>query len=273
MERLPFEEMLPANHLVKGRAFCLARPGEVYALYLPSGGSVSVELVEGNQYKAEWYDPRTGEWTAGSAVAGGVRTLAAPDGRDWAVRVLRTQGTAVGKPIAPSARISSVRGQSVPVHLAGLGAGGFAYEIVTPPKQGKLDGTDADRTYRPNPGYTGADRFEWRLRGKGWVSNTATVSITVNASGVNTAPRAEDLDVTVTAGQPKTFILPYTDPDGPGPFAVRIVKRPGHGSAEGMDNDITYTPEAGYRGSDEIEWLVSDGEGRSNRAKVRIVVK
>jgi hypothetical protein len=88
------------------------------------------------------------------------------------------------------------------------------------------------------------DRFEWRLRGKGWVSNTATVSIVANASGVNTPPRADDLSETVEAGQPKTFILPYTDPDGPGPFIVRITKRPAHGTADGLDNDITYTPTA-----------------------------
>ena len=127
--------------------------------------------------------------------------------------------------------------------------------------------------FRPNPDFTGQDQFEWRVRGKDWVSNTATVAVAANASGVNTPPRAENLAVTVRSGQPKTFILPYSDADGPGPYRIVISKRPSKGIIEGIDNDITYTPAPGFRGADEIEWLVRDGEARSNVAKVRILVE
>ncbi|MFQ5808236.1 MAG: DUF5060 domain-containing protein, partial [Armatimonadota bacterium] len=48
MESLPFWEMEASNSLVtSGTAFCLAKPGAAYALYLPSGGTVAVELAEG----------------------------------------------------------------------------------------------------------------------------------------------------------------------------------------------------------------------------------
>jgi hypothetical protein len=45
MESLPFWEMEPHNELVEdGHAFCLAKPGAFYGLYLPTGGSVTVNL-------------------------------------------------------------------------------------------------------------------------------------------------------------------------------------------------------------------------------------
>jgi CubicO group peptidase (beta-lactamase class C family) len=91
-EHLPFAEMQPADALVD-RGWCLAKPGEVYAVYLPDGGAASLELPPG-RYTIEWYDPRAGgPLRAGQPpeVAGGGRVaLGAPPaepGADWAVRV------------------------------------------------------------------------------------------------------------------------------------------------------------------------------------------
>ncbi len=42
------------NELVgEGRAFCLAKPGHVYALYLPDGGNISVSLSPNLTYDAD----------------------------------------------------------------------------------------------------------------------------------------------------------------------------------------------------------------------------
>jgi hypothetical protein len=70
-----------------------------------------------------------------------------------------------------------------------------------------------------------------------------------------------------------SFILVYQDEDGPGPYEVRIVRQPAHGTLGGKDNDVTYTPRAGFAGEDSFEWTVSDGEGRSNRATAGIRVR
>lgn len=275
MESLPFAEMIPANHLVSGgQAFCLAQPGEVYALYLPAGGTVEVELAAGNQYRAEWFEPRTGAWKLGVTLSGGRRALKAPDAQDWAVRITKTRGSAKPAPAAVSAKIQSSHGRPAPIHLAVVGVeGGFEFEIVRAPEHGKLSGTGSDRLYIPDPGFTGRDRFQWRVRNAQRASNVATVSITANASGVNSAPRVHDLTLKVLVGRPKTFILPYEDRDGPGPYRVQITTPARHGKVEGLDNDITYTPTPGYAGPDEFEWQVSDGTARSNRAKVRITVR
>jgi CubicO group peptidase (beta-lactamase class C family) len=93
LESLPFWEMEPANALVKaGDAFCLARPGVAYALYLPSGGTVAVDLAPGADYEFAWWNPANGKGgnpqDAGRA-SGGEQRFAAPGPGDWALRIVR----------------------------------------------------------------------------------------------------------------------------------------------------------------------------------------
>ena len=93
MESLPFWEMEPSNSLVKaGRAFCLAKPGQAYALYLPEGGEVAIELPPGAEYDVVWWNPAngaTGQCQGERRVAGGAQRLLAPGKGDWALRILR----------------------------------------------------------------------------------------------------------------------------------------------------------------------------------------
>ncbi|MCP5119629.1 MAG: hypothetical protein GY953_53195, partial [bacterium] len=143
------------------------------------------------------------------------------------------------------------------------------YEIVTPPGHGTIAGAGPDRTYTPNRGFTGEDRFRWRAGS----SNTATVTIAANATGINKPARASNQTIRTRPGEPVTFILRYSDVDGPGPYRVQIRKGPANGSATGLDNDITYTPNAGFRGRDTFEWIVRDGSSRSNLATATILVQ
>ena len=87
MESLPFWEMVPANDVVRGgKAFCLAKPGVVYALYLPEGGEVNVELPVGQDFIVTWWDPaqgRSGKFAQESRISGGWQTLTAPATGDW----------------------------------------------------------------------------------------------------------------------------------------------------------------------------------------------
>lgn len=92
---LPFWEMAPDNSLASGvkDARVLAKPGEAYAVQLPSGGGARLNLAEG-EYSVRWYDPRAGgEPRQGSvsAVQGpGVKALGNPPSeprKDWVVLV------------------------------------------------------------------------------------------------------------------------------------------------------------------------------------------
>ncbi|MBI4908110.1 MAG: DUF5060 domain-containing protein [Acidobacteria bacterium] len=97
---LPFHEMRRANE-VTGAAnqWVFAKPGEVYAIYLPEGGTTELELPwPGSTFEVKWYDPRFG----GELQDGTVRTVAggrrvqlgeAPKERskDWAVLVRKVR--------------------------------------------------------------------------------------------------------------------------------------------------------------------------------------
>src|ERR1035438_3248933 len=50
----------PHDELVSGGAYCLAKPGEIYAVYLPREDSVTVRLEPGT-YTAHWFGASTGE--------------------------------------------------------------------------------------------------------------------------------------------------------------------------------------------------------------------
>jgi len=81
-ESLPFSAMRPQNDLVTGDAFCLAKPMEVYLVYLPNGGEtlLHTEPVK-KSYTIMWLDPRTGEKTNSSTVSQGQIALRAPPAR------------------------------------------------------------------------------------------------------------------------------------------------------------------------------------------------
>jgi hypothetical protein len=89
---LPFHQMNSHNELVSG-SYCLAKPGDTYAVYIPSGGNAIIDLSAAkDQFRLSWYDPRNGgELQQGdlALIKGGskVSTGSAPDhqDKDWVV--------------------------------------------------------------------------------------------------------------------------------------------------------------------------------------------
>ena len=65
-ENVPFQEMTNANELVgngknDATRWCLAKPGEVYLVYLLQGGTSELDLSEAEgDYSVQWFDPRSG---------------------------------------------------------------------------------------------------------------------------------------------------------------------------------------------------------------------
>jgi hypothetical protein len=95
-EHLPFHEMEPADGLLAGKGEVFAKPGVVYAVYLPDGGEHALNLKDAaGTYRVRWYDPRTGEFVGSAAtVTGGGRVRLGPPPRDpsqdWAVLLPKT---------------------------------------------------------------------------------------------------------------------------------------------------------------------------------------
>ncbi len=93
--KIPFHEMKPADELVgnpkqDNRKYCFAKPGEIYLVYLPHGGSTELDLTNApGKYSVNWFNPRTGgqlEPGATKSVTGGGSVLinsGKSDKEDW----------------------------------------------------------------------------------------------------------------------------------------------------------------------------------------------
>lgn len=60
-EYLPFWEMQSADELVSAEgAYGFAKPGEIYAIYLPKATTTDLQLDEAGTYTVDWFDPKQG---------------------------------------------------------------------------------------------------------------------------------------------------------------------------------------------------------------------
>jgi hypothetical protein len=92
--------MVSANDLVGNPSnansrFCLSKPGEVYLVYLPAGGSTELDLsqVQG-AFKTAWFNPREGGGLRDAkAVQAGAKVSLGPppseESEDWLILVRR----------------------------------------------------------------------------------------------------------------------------------------------------------------------------------------
>ena len=98
---LPFHQMKHYGDLTtKADDWVFAKPGDVYAIYLPDGGTTELDLSGVSAgFEVKWYDPRHGgellNGSVRSVQGGGRRNLGeAPKDKsmDWTVLVRRTGG-------------------------------------------------------------------------------------------------------------------------------------------------------------------------------------
>jgi hypothetical protein len=145
----------------------------------------------------------------------------------------------------------------------------LTYNVVTPPKYGKLTGTAPTVTYTPNKDFNGKDSFTFRASDGKVSSNIATVSIAVNA--LNDAPLANAQSVTANEDTPKAITLTATDVDK-NPLTYKVWAAPKYGKLTGVAPKLTYTPNKDFNGKDSFTFRVSDGKASSNVATVSITV-
>ncbi len=102
--KIPFWDMTNADELVgndkhDNTSYCFAKANELYLVYLPSGGTTSLDLSKASgQFSVDWFDPRNGgSLKKGSipATKGGAPAVLGtpPDnpGEDWLVVVRRAE--------------------------------------------------------------------------------------------------------------------------------------------------------------------------------------
>jgi hypothetical protein len=91
--RIPFWEMKNADALIgntknDNSKFCFAKAGELYLVYLPSGGETPIDLAAASgKFSIKWFNPRAGGVPKangnGTLNGGSTGTLTAPSAEDW----------------------------------------------------------------------------------------------------------------------------------------------------------------------------------------------
>ncbi|RDC64558.1 hypothetical protein AHMF7616_03172 [Adhaeribacter pallidiroseus] len=84
-------------------------------------------------------------------------------------------------PTANAQSVTTAVNTAKAITLTGSGGSPVTYSIVASPAHGTLSGSGANRTYTPEPGYTGTDSFTFTVTWGCQTSSAKTVTITVGA--------------------------------------------------------------------------------------------
>lgn len=90
--KIPFQDMKAADELVgnatfDNSAYCFAKEGETWLVYLPDGGGCVLQLPGRSSLTIAWFNPRTGE--LGKTTPLKSPDLRAPDNNDWLAVIRR----------------------------------------------------------------------------------------------------------------------------------------------------------------------------------------
>jgi hypothetical protein len=147
--------------------------------------------------------------------------------------------------------------------------------LVGSPASGTLTlNADGSFSYVPDGEFSGTDSFTYRVNDGTADSGVATVTIAVSA--VNDVPGASPdaystpQDATLSVAAPGVL---ENDTDIEGPLSAILMSGPAHGTlALNADGAFTYTPAAGFSGSDSFTYQASDGAASSAPAVVSLTV-
>ena len=120
-------------------------------------------------------------------------------------------------------------------------------------------------TYTPAAGYSGPDSFSYTISDGHGGADTGLVSLTVSPG--NRPPSASNDTLTTSVDVPATVsvLANDTDPDGDA-LTVTGASTPANGTTVvNANGSITYTPAAGYVGTDSFTYTISDGRGGVSR--------
>ncbi len=151
-------------------------------------------------------------------------------------------------------------------------------ELVSTTTNGTLSlDEDGGFSYVPNMGFTGSDTFTYRATNEAEASSVATVTITVASSGGNAPPVAANDSYSVPEGTQRVVSAPGvlandTDPEG-APLTAMLVDDADDGTLTlNANGSFSYTPRAGFAGTDAFRYQAHDGSSPSAPATVTITV-
>lgn len=125
--------------------------------------------------------------------------------------------------------------------------------------------------YTPAPNFVGTDSFTYTVKNSQGVLTSATVTVTTTAS--NHDPIALSDTVSTAFGTPVSIAVLSNDSDPDGnPLTLTAVTQGSHGSVTRNGSTVTYTPNAGFVGTDTFTYTITDSQGASTTGTVTVKV-
>lgn len=149
--------------------------------------------------------------------------------------------------------------------------------LVEGPANGTLAlAADGSFIYVPRADWSGTDSFTY-VASDG-LASSEVVTVTLVVSAVNDAPVANDDSFVLIAGHTLTIgpggVLANDADVEPGPLAAVLVAGPAHGMLSlAADGSFTYTPAAGFVGTDGFLYQAVDAGGLAATATVMLLVQ
>ncbi|GAB4133007.1 MAG: hypothetical protein Fur0046_03380 [Cyanobacteria bacterium J069] len=151
----------------------------------------------------------------------------------------------------------------------------LTYAIATGPSLGAITAFDPNTgafTYTPNANANGSDSFSFRVNDGFEESAPAVINITITP--INDAPVANAGTLNTRTGKTEAGMLTATDVEGDA-LSYSIVTAPTGGTVvitDPLTGAYTYTPNAGFSGTDSFTFKANDGTDDSALATVNITV-
>jgi len=146
--------------------------------------------------------------------------------------------------------------------------------LVTGPTNGTLTlNANGTFSYTHNGSETTSDSFTYKVN-DGTVDGN-TVTVTIGVTPVNDAPVANNDTATTDEGSAVVVAVRSNDTDAEGnPLTVSAVTQGANGSVviDAVTGNPIYTPNAGFSGSDNFTYTISDGNGGTATATVSVTV-
>ncbi len=169
--------------------------------------------------------------------------------------------TAEDTPLTISPLVNDGDADGDPIAITGVGAA----------SRGTVEiGADGSTLiYTPNENANGTDKFTYTISdGDGEDAETSTATVNVTIESVNDAPVAVDDTATTTEDRALAVnvLSNDSDPDGDRLTVAAITVAPENGTAEIVNNQIRYTPNADFNGQDSLTYSIDDGQGGTAEA-------
>ncbi|XTP36181.1 Ig-like domain-containing protein [Mycobacterium sp. TJFP1] len=231
----------------------------------PDGDDLTVTAVTGAANGTATFTGGTITYTPTAGFAGTeVLTYTVSDGTDTATATLTITVPAVNKPpvaandtftMAPGATSATVNVVSNDTDADG---DDLTVTALTGAANGTATFTGGTITYTPTAGFAGTEVLTYTVSDG---TDTATATLTITVPAVNKPPVAANDTFTMAPGATSATVNVVsndTDADGDD-LTVTALTGAANGTATFTGGTITYTPTAGFAGTEVLTYTVSDG--------------